>query len=281
MGTNDFSDIRHLIEKGDDAYDLAKASLMLAAHDLPSIDLGPYYRHLQSLYAEVEDWAKRDSVDLQEVTAAQMAQVLASVLSEVFRYRGDEETYDDLDNTNLIRVIDRRKGLPVTLGILFIAAARAQGWSAAGLNFPGHFLVRLESLDGNRAIIDPFHGGSVLETPDLRNLLKVVSGPADELESQHYRSVSNKDILMRLQNNVKMRQLDRGQMTEALETLESMQAIFPDSAALCREAGLLHLRLGQMSQALRALETYLSRAPNGPERSRIDSVVQDLKQRVH
>jgi len=281
MSIDDFADIQHLIEKGDDAYDLARVSLMLAAHDLPSIDLEPYFDHLQSLYSEVKHCAKPYFGGGQKVTAAHMAHVLGSVLSEVFHYQGDKDTYDDLDNANMIRVVDRRKGLPVALGILFIAAARAQGWNAAGLNFPGHFLVRLESLDGSRAIIDPFHGGSVLDAPDLRNLLKVVSGPAEELDSQHYHPVSNRDILIRLQNNVKMRRLDLGQMAEALDTLESMQVLVPESAALCREAGLLHLRLGQMSQALGALETYLTRAPSGPERSRIDSVVQDLKQRIH
>ncbi len=281
MDEDRFADVRLLLERGDDSYDLAEVALLLAAHDLPSTDLEPYFSHLKSLYVAVEEQAERDGLDDKSATPNQMAAVLAHVISDVFRYQGDEDSYDDLDNANLIRVIDRRKGLPVTLGILFIAAARAQGWNAAGLNFPGHFLIRLESLDGNRVIIDPFHGGGVLETHDLRNLLKVVSGPTEELESHHYSTVSNRDILMRLQNNIKTRRLDMGQMAEALEALESMQALMPDSAALYRESGLLHLRLGQMSQALSALETYLTRAPVGPERSRIDTVVQDLKQRIH
>ena len=163
-----------------------------------------------------------------------MASVLASVVSGTLRYRGDEETYDDLDNANLMRVIDRRKGLPVTLGILYIASARAQGWNVAGLNFPGHFLIRLESLDGVRVIIDPFHGGQVLDTPAIRDLLKIVTGPEEELEARHYRPVTDRDILIRLQNNVKTRRLDLGQMSEALDALTSMQILIPESAALCR-----------------------------------------------
>ena len=210
-----------------------------------------------------------------------MAAALSAVIAGAFRYQGDEDTYDDLDNANLMRVIDRRKGLPVVLGILYIAAAKRQGWNVAGLSFPGHFLIRLEGDDGSRAIIDPFHGGQVLDTPALRDLLKVVAGPAEELDASHYNAVSDRDILLRLQNNVKMRRLDLGQMDSALSALETMQVLSPDNPALYREAGLLNLRLGQLSQALRALEAYLDRAPQGPERSRIDTVVKDLKQRIN
>ncbi len=61
-----------------------------------------------------------------------------------YGYRGDAETYDDLANANLIRVIERRKGLPVALGVMWLHAARAAGWAAHGVDFPAHFLVALE-----------------------------------------------------------------------------------------------------------------------------------------
>lgn len=270
-----------LLTPSDGTFDLADVALVLAAHDTPNTDLNSYRTHLKSLYYAVEETAGQMTLDDTNPAPSDMAEALSKVIAGTFRYRGDEENYDDLDNANLMRVIDRRKGLPVALGILYIAAARSQGWNVAGLNFPGHFLVRLESLDGNRVIIDPFHEGQILETPALRDLLKVVTGPTEELESRHYSPVSDRDILVRLQNNVKTRRLDLGQMEEALETLKSMQLLMPDSSALCRETGLLHLRLGQVSEALSALEDYLNRAPQGPERSRIDTVVKDLKQRIH
>src|SRR5205807_7322353 len=74
-----------------------------------------------------------------------------------YGYSGDELTYDDLQNANLIRVVDRRKGLPVALGILYLHAARAHGWDSVGLGFPGHFLIRLGE-GAERLILDPFHG---------------------------------------------------------------------------------------------------------------------------
>ena len=89
------------------------------------------------------------------------ARALNEIILLKYGYCGDELTYDDLQNANLMRVIDRRKGLPVVLGILFIDAARAQGWEAAGLAFPGHFLIRLAER-AERLILDPFHGGAGL-----------------------------------------------------------------------------------------------------------------------
>ena len=67
----------------------------------------------------------------------------AEILAERHRLLGDDQTYDDLENANLISVIDRRRGLPVALSILYIHAARRQGWPVEGSNFPGHFLIRL------------------------------------------------------------------------------------------------------------------------------------------
>src|SRR3546814_19245031 len=84
-----------------------------------------------------------------------------------------------------MRVIDRRKGLPVALGILYMHAARAQGWPAVGLNFPGHFLLRLER-HGERAILDPFNEGRVHGATELLDLLKAMQGQDAELGPEHY-----------------------------------------------------------------------------------------------
>jgi regulator of sirC expression with transglutaminase-like and TPR domain len=220
-------------------------------------------------------------MDLETPAPEEMAKVLAAVLCEEFRYAGDEETYDDLDNANIMRVIERRKGLPVTLGILYIFAARAQGWDAAGLNFPGHFLIRLESRDGRRVIVDPFHNGRVMESQGLRELLKQFAGAGVELEAAHYRPVSNRDVLVRLQNNVRTRRLQLGEINGALEAVTVLQLLDPDNTSLWREAGVLNMRLGHLKHAVEAFEGFVSRAPDGPERRKIDQVVQELRERLH
>ncbi len=272
--------LKRIAEQADEAIDLAEAALLFAAIDLPSSDLSFYRDHLLELADAVSDYASQKSFD-DDLSPEAMAEALSGALVEQFHYTGDDETYDDLDNANLMRVIDRRRGLPVALGILYIAVARAQGWAAAGLNFPGHFLVRLESRDGRRVIVDPFHKGRIMGAPELRELLKVVSGPGVELEANHYRPVGNRDVLIRLQNNVKTRCLDRGQVTDAVDAVENMLLLAPQSLALWREAGVLHMRAGHLKRAIESFEKFVSLAQEGPDRTKIAKVVQELRERIN
>jgi len=272
--------LEKIAAQSDEAIDVAEAALVLASFDHPATDLDIYRDHLR----EISEAVAEKSSDLDDADNAgpeELAGVLAGVISGHFRYSGDEETYDDLDNANFMRVIERRKGLPVSLGILYLSIARAQGWAAAGLSFPGHFLIRIESRDGRRVIIDPFHSGRVLEAPALRELLKVVAGPAVELGADHYRAVSNRDVLIRLQNNIKSRRLDMGMVEDALSALLRMQILSPDQSYLWREAGLMHMRLGRLKHAIEAFEGFISRAPESSERQKIVQVVRDLRDRLN
>jgi regulator of sirC expression with transglutaminase-like and TPR domain len=272
--------LERIAAQADEEIDIAEAALLLASFDHPATDLGIYRDHLRELSAAVR--ARHGALDDPDNAAPEeMAHILSEVIAGDFRYCGDEETYDDLDNANLMRVIERRKGLPVTLGILYLAAARGQGWAAAGLNFPGHFLIRIESRDGRRVIVDPFHNGRVMEAPALRELLKVVVGQGVELESMHYRAVSNRDVLVRLQNNVKSRRLDLGMIENALDALTLMQILNPRQPALWREAGVMRMRLGQLKHAIEAFEGFVARCGEGPDKQKIVQVIQELRERLH
>ncbi len=274
--------LARIAAQADDAIDVAETSLLLASFDHPASDLQIYREHLKAIAEAVHDAAALAGFDTENPAPEDMAATLNKVLVEEFRYCGDEDTYDDLDNANMMRVIERRRGLPVSLGILYIFAARAQGWAAAGLNFPGHFLIRLESRDGRRIIIDPFHGGRLMETQALRELLKLVRQDVGaELESAHYKPVSNRKVLIRLQNNVKTRRMEMNEIDGALEAVASMQVLDPENATLWREAGVMHMRLGRIKHAVESFEGFVARAPEGPDRRKIGQVVEELRERLH
>ncbi len=235
----------------DETIDLAEAALLLAALDYPEIDLAPYRRHLAALASNLADISVQERETLDGRVVA-----LTQVLAEQHGYSGDRRTYEDLQNANLIRVIDRRKGLPVALGILYIHAARAQGWRASGINFPGHFLISVED-DEERIILDPFEGGMQVDLPRLQLMLKTALGADAELQPEYYASMTNRGVLLRLQNNIKKRVLDTGDNQRGAAVVDGMLAIAPEIPDLWREAAELRAELGEMRSALNALDRLL------------------------
>lgn len=243
------ANLRHIGATPDAPFDLARAALALATFERPRVGLDRYHRHLDELAGDVAAAA------VAATTPEARLEALNATLIGAHGYTGDELNYDDMQNANLMRVIDRRKGLPVALGILYIHAARAQGWTMAGLAFPGHFLLRFGGGDG-RLVIDPFHCGSILAPQDLRDRLKAMQGNDAELKPEHYAEVSDRSILLRLQNNINLRLQQQNDFEAAGAVVARMLMIAPDTAPLWREAGILNARAGKLRAAIEAIERY-------------------------
>lgn len=269
--------LRQAGEAADDRLALAETAVALGALDRPGVPLDPYFAHLAELSRDLAAMLPAD-LALQGIQGAVLA--LRETMAGLHRYQGDAENYDDLQNANLPQVIDRRRGLPVALGILYIHAARGQGWAAAGLNFPGHFLVRID-LAGERAIVDPFNAGVSRAPSDLRDMLKLFVGNAAELQPEHYAPVPDRDILLRLQNNLKLRHIKAGQLDRAARVLDSMLTIAPNRAIHWREAGLINAKLGLLTMAIAQLERFLALDPGDPMRGQTQALLRELKARMN
>ena len=218
------------------------------------------------------------------------AGALAGLLTGRHGYRGDIETYDDPANANLIRVIERRRGLPVALGILWLHCARAIGWGAHGIDFPGHFLIALEGEPANKRrvtpvsqqiVLDVFDGGLPLEARDLRTLLKRVGGPEVELKPGVLQPMSARRVLLRLQENVRVRRLQVDDYAGALTCTESMLAIAPDVAPLWREAAMMNERLDHIGSALKCYGRFLDLVPAGEAAAQTRAAMDGLRARLN
>ena len=223
--------LRTLATKPDAEIPIGEAALALAVLDHPDADIERCRAHLAALGAEAGAAAGANA-DLGARIAA-----LNQTIAGRHGYRGDAQTYDDLANANLIQVIERKRGLPVALGILYIHAARANGWDIAGLNFPGHFVVGLVR-GGQSAIIDPFNGGQACDEAALRSLIG--NRP---LRREFLAPMGNRDVLIRLQNNLKSRYQQAGHVTAALKVIDSMLLFAPDRGDLRDEHARLRARL--------------------------------------
>lgn len=250
--------------------ELAETALLLASIDRPDESLAPYRVHLAEL-AQAANAATRcsDSVRVQ-------ADALRATVAGQFGYRGDSESYDDVRNANLLSVIDRRRGLPVALGILYIHAARAYGSDIAGLNFPSHFVIRLEAR-GQRLVLDPFDEFAPMDAAALRRRLKELHGDDAELEAAFHAPVGNRDILVRLQNNLKVRAVNAGDLPRAIEVLETMVRIAPKRPELWWEKALLHYQVGGVKTAIATLESFLDAAAPGVHHPQMEDLLRQLR----
>jgi regulator of sirC expression with transglutaminase-like and TPR domain len=260
----------------DQELDLAGAALQLARIDQPDADWHAAREHLSELARDAVALA----ADRQEDDPSVRAGALAGLLTGRHRYLGDTEDYDAPANANLIQVIERRRGLPVALGILWLHCARAAGWEAHGVDFPGHFLIALAG-GGTQLVLDVFAGGLPLDARAMRTLIKRYEGPKAELRPGLLRPASARDVLLRLQQNIRQRRLDAGNVTGALTCVEDMLRIAPDAALLWRDAALINQRLDHVAAALRCFERFLALVPQGEAAERVRTAMGELRTRLN
>jgi regulator of sirC expression with transglutaminase-like and TPR domain len=265
--------LRQLGQAGDGPHDVARAALMLAALDHSGRDLTPYFAHL----TEIADFARGEA--RLSTNAEDGARALAALMVGRYGYDGDRLAYDNPTNADLVVVIDRRRGLPVALGILYMHAARAAGFDAWGLNAPGHFLLKI-ALRGSEALIDPFNGGAALDReslgvpPSMR-----ANAPDDPRLAQ---PVGDIDVLLRLQNNLKLRAIQSGERVRALEIAKRMVLIAPRRAELWMDLAHLNEAAGSLGAAQKSYEACLTLAPQGtPLHNEAAFGLQSLKRKLN
>lgn len=245
----------------------AMAAIQLARLDAPRADWRAASEHLSEL--------ARESAAIGSLMSGRTAEArigaLAGLLHARHGYRGDSETYDDLDNANLIRVIERRRGLPVALGILWLHCLRAAGWDGHGVDFPGHFLVAVQSGGGRIAgrtrqprqvLVDPFGQGATVGSTRLLAMLESMGLGEDGMRPGVAKPMPTRDVLLRLQRNLVQRRLGQGALDPALGALEGMLLIAPEVMGNWLDAAELNRSLGRPQKAALCLERVLEMAPD-------------------
>jgi regulator of sirC expression with transglutaminase-like and TPR domain len=256
----------------DSEIDVGNAALQLARVDAPDADWHAAALHLSDL---AQGAVKRAAAMKKEDLSAR-ATALTDMLMGEFGYSGDVDTYDDLANANLIRVTERRRGLPVALGVIWLHAARAAGWGSHGVDFPAHFLVALEGHK-TQVVIDVFNGGQIVSARELRALLKRVEGEKAELRPGLLQPMSTRRVLLRLQNNILTRRLEAGDLRGGLRCTEDMLLIAPDQADLWHQAGIMNQRLEQMAAAGDCYRQFLKLVPEGAVANSVRAQLDILK----
>jgi regulator of sirC expression with transglutaminase-like and TPR domain len=210
--------------------------------------------------------------------AEAMAHHLAAGLHERLGFRGNAEDYYDPDNSDLFRVIERRRGLPITMSVLQAAVGRRVGISVALIGFPGHFITRVGGEDG--VLTDPFAGGAVIGEPALARMAARFLGGPDRLDPDvHLAPVGVRALVVRMLLNLKNAFERRADHARALIACDRLVDL-AEGPQLRRDRGLLLLRLGAVEAAMTDLEHYLSVAPRAKDASMVTRALAEARERV-
>ena len=238
--------------------DLAAAVLTIARVEYPSLDPEPYLRIIERMGEEA-------STRIEPAGSAQDAvRILNEYLYDEMGFRGNREHFDDPRNSFLNEVLERRTGIPISLAIVYLEVARRAGLRADGVNFPGHFLLRVPMTLGRPArsgegflIVDPFHGGALLDQGDCEQLFQQHVGGHDELDARVLEPATRPQIVVRTLVNLKRLYVRMRSFPQARLVSELLLAIDPSSISELRDRGLLAYHLDDFAAALRDLESYL------------------------
>ena len=269
MTTSPAARLAELIARPEPEIDLAEGALLIAAEEYPQLQPSHYLRRLDLLAERVKDRLAG------ETAPVVVLQELCRVLFEEEGFEGNAEAYYDPRNSFLNDVLDRRLGIPITLGIITLEVGQRVGLPLHGINFPGHFLVRFEG-EMVGLLIDPFDAGRIRWVDEAQDLLDKVYGGMVKMRPRFLRPAGKSDILARVLTNLKSIYLNAGDDARALAAVDRILLIRPAAAVELRDRGLLLARAGRKHEAVVELERYLDRSPSAPDAQRVRSLIDDL-----
>jgi regulator of sirC expression with transglutaminase-like and TPR domain len=234
------------------AIELDLAALEIAALDHPDTDPSPYLNLLEQMTERLRAEAPASP------TPKEQAAVLAGVLAGEFGFEGDRETYDDPANADMFSVIDRRRGLPIALAILYVALARRLEWTAHVLGLPGHVLAGIGRHP--MVVIDPFNAGVIIPTQPA------AMAPL----------MPNRAVLARLLMNQASRAEQAQQLGRALVVLERITTVAPEYSEAWWERARLELAAGNTAAAREHLSSMLETTRDPDLRRRAHRALESL-----
>jgi regulator of sirC expression with transglutaminase-like and TPR domain len=203
---------------------------------------------------------------------------LHELLFEEVGFTGNLTDYYQSSNSYLPAVLKSKRGLPITLSLIYKVVGERVGLRVHGIGLPGHFVVAVESGDstGNAMIIDPFRGGQTVSPDEAHERLRDNFGPEMEWSDELLQPVSNLHWLTRMLQNLLHVFGAAGQYYNVAAMLEMEMLLWPDQTHLQRDLALVLARLDQAEAATVWLEHYLRSNPDDPQKQDLTRLLEVL-----
>ncbi len=243
----------------DQGFPLLEAAVAIAQDDEPGLDV-------QGVLARVDELARRLKTRLSvDASPLQRLRLLNRFFFHELGFAGNVNNYYDRRNSLLPAVLESRRGIPITLAVLYMEIAGQAGLKAHGVSFPGHFLVKV-TMPRGEVVLDPFSGVS-LSREDLEERLQPYREQRGALGDDEVplglflQACSERDLIARMLNNLK--EIHRSHCDWL--RLERVQArlvlLLPTAWEERRDHALALAELGAHDRASQALALYLQHRP--------------------
>ena len=238
--------------------DVFRCSLTMATHANPNLNVERYQQIMS-------DWCEQLEQRLESVEDMRMRiEHLNLFFFNELGFKGNQNDYHNPDNSLLNEVMDSRRGIPVTLAILYITLGRSVGLPLEGISFPGHFLVKVMLPEG-MVILDAYNGGLCLDEQTLAEMLvKNHQGASAHELLKVLESASTEEMLLRVMRNLKGIYAKAEEQEHQLSVLNMMLSLSPDLTDERLERGLLLHEMECNHIALSDLRHYLIETPVDP-----------------
>ncbi|HJW56528.1 MAG TPA: tetratricopeptide repeat protein [Burkholderiaceae bacterium] len=241
----------------DDSIPLFEAALAIAQDVDPQLDLEAPQVEIDILAARLLRRLPSDASLIQRL------RMLNHFFYQELGFAGNINDYYAPDNSYLHRVIATRRGIPVSLAVLYMEFAQQIGLNVKGVSFPGHFLMKISVQSGD-VILDPFNGASLSREEleeRLESFLMQSDVTAEAILGAYLQPASAREILVRMLHNLKALFMEHQYWDRVLGAQERLVVLLPDEITERRDRGIAYANMECHQAALRDLEDYLSERP--------------------
>ena len=257
---------------------LLEVAATVAQDEYPGLDAQDVLAQVDALADKLKRRIPVDTAPLQRL------RLVNRYFFQELGFAGNVNDYYDPRNSYLPEVLKTRRGIPITLALLYVEVANQAGLSASGVSFPGHFLVKLRMPRGE-VVIDPFTGRS-LSRDELDERLtpyrqqRGLVGDFDAPLGLFLQAAPARDVVARLLRNLKEIHRTAEDWLRLLAVLERLVILLPQAWHERRDRGLVWAELGQPAAAANDLAVYLEHCADAPDASALRLRVAELRGRT-
>ena len=254
---------------------LLEVAATVAQDEYPGLDAQDVLAQVDALADKLKKRIPADTAPLQRL------RLVNRYFFQELGFAGNVNDYYDPRNSYLPEVLKTRRGIPITLALLYVEVANQVGLCASGVSFPGHFLVKLRMPRGE-VVIDPFTGRS-LSRDELDERLapyrqqRGLVGDFDVPLGLFLQAAPARDVIARLLRNLKEIHRTAEDWPRLLAVLERLVILLPQAWEERRDRGLVRAELAQPAAAVEDLEAYLEQRADAPDASALRQRAAELR----